>query len=208
MDYLHYSQGYMLAVSVMAGTFFGFMWDIYRLFRHYIKLGKTGTAIGDVSYWIISVYIGIKLILDLSYGNVRLFILMGFILGALLYFYGISRYILKAFIFVTDKILKVIWKVINFLAVPIKFIIKQINLVLNPVRLKCEKERNKLKRRYKFFKFRLKKVSKDKKRVYNKKKKSKRSKRKIRKIQKEKRRGQKQVDRRKKDYRTKKKNKQ
>ncbi len=163
MDYLPYSQEYMLAVSVMGGMLLGFIWDIYRLFRHYIKLNNAGTAIGDIVYWILSIYIGVQLIFDLSYGNIRFFILMGFIIGALLYFYGISRYILKAFIFIVDTVLKIIKKIINFLIGPLKFIYKQLKKFLYPVKLKCEKAKIKAKKRYKFFKFRLKKVSKNRK---------------------------------------------
>lgn len=196
MDYLPYSQEYMLAVSVMGGMFLGFIWDIYRLFRRYFKLGNLGTAIGDVVYWILSIYIGVQLIFDLSYGSVRFFILMGFMIGALLYFYGISRYILKVFIFVVDTILKVIKKIINLLIGPFKFIYKQIKIILYPIKLKYEKAKIKAKKRYKFFKFKLKKVSKNKKMVYNKKKR-------INKRRKE----QKRIERRSKDYRTKEKNK-
>lgn len=174
MDYLPYSQEYMLAVSVMGGMLLGFIWDIYRLFRHYIKLGSFGTAIGDIVYWILSIYVGVQLIFDLSYGSVRFFILMGFMLGALLYFYGISRYILKAFIFAVNMILKIIKKVINFLIGPIRFLYGQLKKLLLPVKLKFEKAKIKAKKRYKFFKFRLKKVSKNRKMVYNKKKQSRR----------------------------------
>ncbi len=173
MDYLPYSQEYMLAVSAMGGMLFGLMWDIYRLIRHYIKLDRSGTAIGDIVYWIISIYIGVQLIFYLSYGNVRLFILMGFIIGALLYFYGLSRYILKVFIFVIDTILKAVNKAVNFLIGPLKYIYNQIKIILYPVKLKYEIARNKAKKRYKFIKFRIKKVSKNQKLLYNKRKQAK-----------------------------------
>ncbi len=199
MDYLPYSQEYMLAVSVMGGMLLGFIWDIYRLFRHYIKLGSVGTAMGDIVYWIVSIYISVNLIFDLSYGNVRLFILLGFLLGALLYFYGISRYILKASIFVVDTILKVLKKILNLLLIPVRFLINLLKVILRPIKLKCEIVKNKAKKRYKFFKFRLKKVSKNRKMLYNKKKQAKRlNKRK---------RGQK-LERKSKNHRTKEKNKQ
>lgn len=199
MDYLPYSQEYMLAVSVMGGMFLGFIWDIYRLLRHYIKLKSAGTAIGDIVYWILSIYIGIQLIFDLSYGNVRFFILMGFMLGALLYFYGISRYILKVLIFIVDTILKVVKQTINLLLVPVKFIIRQLKIILYPLKLNFEKAKNKTKKRYKFLKFKLNKVSKNRKMVYNKKKQLKR----LNKRRKEQRR----YERRSKNYRIKEKNK-
>ncbi len=199
MDYLPYSQEYMLAVSVMGGMLLGFIWDIYRLFRHYIKLGSVGTAMGDIVYWIVSIYISVNLIFDLSYGNVRLFILLGFLLGALLYFYGISRYILKASIFVVDTISKVLKKILNLMLIPVRFLINLLKVILRPIKLKCEIVKNKAKKRYKFFKFKLKKVSKNRKMLYNKKKQAKRlNKRK---------RGQKR-ERKSKNHRTKEKNKQ
>lgn len=170
MDYLPYTQEYMLAVSVMGGMFLGFIWDIYRLFRHYIKLGNAGTAIGDIVYWILSIYLGVQLIFDISYGNIRFFILVGFVSGALLYFYGISRYILKIFIFIADSIIKIIKRIIGILIGPIKFIYHQLKKVLYPVKLKYDEVKIKAKKRYKFFKFRFKKVSKNRKMMYNKKK--------------------------------------
>lgn len=202
MDYLPYSQEYMLAVSIMGGMLLGFIWDIYRLIRHYVKLNNMGTAIGDIVYWILSIYIGVLLIFDLSYGNIRFFILMGFLVGALLYFYGISRYILKVFIFVVDSILKIIKNIIDMLIKPVKFIlnltIKYLNIVLNPVKIKYEKAKKTAKKRYKFLKFKLKKVSKNRKMVYNKKKQLKRLNKR--------RKGQRRIERRAKNYRTKEKN--
>ncbi len=198
MDYLPYSQEYMIAVAIMGGMLLGSIWDIYRLLRHYIKLGSAGTAIGDIVYWIISIYIGVQILFDLSYGNVRLFILIGFILGALLYFYGISRYILRMLIFIVNTILNFIKKIIDLLIGPIKFIAKQVKIKLYPIKLRCESARIKAKKRYKFIKFRLKKVSKNRKMVYNKRKQLKR----LNKRRKE----QKQFDGRSKNNRTKEKN--
>lgn len=189
----------MLAVSVMAGIFLGFIWDIYRLIRHYGKLNAAGTAIGDILYWIISIKLGTRLILDISYGNVRFFILAGFLAGALLYFYGASRYILKLFIFIIDSALKVIKTVINFLTAPAKFLIRKIKILLYPLKLKYISVRDKTKKRYKFFKFKLKKVSKNRKMIYNKKKRQKLMQRKY----KRKRKEQELIERRTKNHSTK-----
>ncbi|MDI9495617.1 MAG: spore cortex biosynthesis protein YabQ [Bacillota bacterium] len=176
MDYLPYSQEYMLAVSVMAGVLLGFLWDIYRLIRHYGRFKTRGTLIGDIIYWIISIKFGTQLILDISYGNVRFFILMGFCAGALLYFWGISEYVLKVFVFIVDYIIRVITKIIHSLTVPAKFIMGKIKVLLYPLKLKYLVFRDKLKKRHKFMKFKLKKVFKNKKMIYNRKKRRKRKK--------------------------------
>lgn len=197
MDFLPYSQEYMLIVSIMGGMFLGFIWDIYRLVRHYVKFGVAGTAAGDIAYWIISVYLSIQIIYEISYGNLRVFILVGFMLGALLYFYGISNYILKVFIFCIDSIIFFIKKFISFMIYPVTFLIRKIKSLLYPYKIKVEKGVNKAKRRYKFFKFKLKKVSKNRKMLYNKKKRKAELKR----------REQKTNERRSKNHRAKKQNK-
>ena len=189
----------MLIVSVMGGMFLGFIWDIYRLIRHYGKLKTAGTVIGDILYWIISIKLGTRLILDISYGNVRFFILVGFLAGALLYFYGISRYILKIFIFIIDFILKIIKTAIHLLIAPVKFIIRKIKILLYPLKLKYIAVRDKTKKRYKFLKFKLKRVSKNRKMIYNKKKRQKMLQRKNKRRRKE----QSLVERRTKNHRVK-----
>jgi len=170
MDYLPYSQEYMLAVSIMAGMLLGFIWDIYRLIRHYGRFKARGTVIGDIIYWIISIKFGTQLIMDISYGNVRFFILMGFCAGALLYFYGISPYVLKILIFIVDWVIKLIKYLIGLLTAPIRFVIGKIKILLYPLKQKYLAGRDKLKKRYKFMKFKLKKVFKNKKMLYNRKK--------------------------------------
>lgn len=172
MDFLPYSQEYMLIVSVMSGMILGFIWDIYRLLRHYVRFGVICTAAGDMLYWIFSVFFSIMIIEDISYGNVRLFIILGFLLGALIYFYGVSRYILKCFIFIVDSILFFIKKLFAFMIFPLKYVAGKIKIILYPFKIKAVNERDKAKRRYKFLKFRIKKVFKNKKMLYNKKKQS------------------------------------
>lgn len=170
MDFLPYSQEYMLIVSIMGGMFLGFIWDIYRLIRHFVKLGILGTAAGDITYWIISVYLSIRIIFDISYGNLRLFILVGFLLGAILYFYALSNYVLKVFIFCIDLMIVLLKRFLSFIAYPMRFLARKIKEMLYPYGIKFKKVVKKQKRKYKFFKFKLKKISKNKKMLYNRKK--------------------------------------
>lgn len=202
MDFLPYTQEYMLVVAIMGGMLLGFIWDIYRLVRHYVKMGAVGTALGDLLYWIVSIYISLELIFYVSYGNVRMFILLGFVLGALLYFYGISNYILKAFIFVVDLFIKIVRRVYLFMIKPIKILAGKIAVLLTPLRVKWQKTCINAKKRYKFYKFEAKKISKNRKLMYNKKKQSKRNQK-----LKYKRRKEHAIERRSKNNRTKEKNK-
>lgn len=179
MDYLPYSQEFAALVSVMAGMLLGFMWDSYRIIRHYAKLNTFGTVVGDILYWIISIYISARLILDISSGNVRFFILVGFLSGALLYFYGISKGILKLSIFIIDFILKVFKHIIRILIGPFKFLFNKIIYLMSPLKIIYIKNREIFRKRYKFLKFKLKKVFKNKKILYNKKRREKKLRRKF-----------------------------
>lgn len=170
MDFLPYSHEYMLAVAVMGGALLGFIWDIYRLARHYIYLGKIGTAAGDLAYWLVSVWFGMQLILDISLGDIRMFVLAGFLAGAAVYFCGLSKYILKSCIFVVDSIIAAVRKFLSWIVWPIAALKRRIVAFMKPYQAKLQKKREKLKRRYKFFKFRTKTIFKTKKMMYNKKK--------------------------------------
>lgn len=179
MDFLPYTHEYILAVSIMSGMILGFIWDLYRLFRHYFKPGVIQTAIGDILYWIVSIYISTKIIFEISLGNIRFFILIGFLFGAILYFYFVSNQVLKLFIKIIDYIIRTVKRIVAFMVYPVKFVLKKIKMFLYPIKLKIVKERNNLKRKYKFFKFRLKKSSKNRKMLYNKKKRLKQQKKRL-----------------------------
>lgn len=165
MGAVPFSQQTIFLVSFLGGMLMGFIWDIYRLIRRYITLNKVGTAIGDILYWILNLYLGLNIIVYISWGNIRSFILVGFLLGALLYFCLLSQIILKYLCFIADLIIKLIKYIIHVVIYPIKLLKNKLKILLIPYKIKTRNKIKSCKRRYKFFRYHLKnKIAEEKKR--------------------------------------------
>jgi len=151
MSAVPYSQEIIFLTSVLGGVLLGLLWDFYRLLRHYIPLGKVGTALGDIVYWIISLYVGLSIIINISWGNVRLFILIGFLIGALVYFYIFSSIILNLCITLINFVIQAIIKIYGVIIFPIKFIIKRLKFFLIPYKMKVDTKIQNKKKEIKFY---------------------------------------------------------
>jgi len=151
MNSAPYSQEIVFLAALIGGFFLGILWDFYRLLRHYIPLSKLGTALGDIVYWIISLILGLNIIIKISWGNIRLFILIAFLLGALLYFYIFSGIILGLCISLIDFVIQAIKKAYNIIIFPIKFLIKSLKNLLIPYKIKVDSKIKNSKRKIKFY---------------------------------------------------------
>ena len=151
MSAVPYSQEIIFLTSVLGGVLLGLLWDFYRLLRHYIPLGKLGTALGDILYWIISLYVGLSIIINISWGNIRLYILIGFLIGALVYFYVFSNIILSLCITLINFVIQAIIKIYGVIIFPIKYFIKRLKFFLIPYKIKIDTKIRDKKKEIKFY---------------------------------------------------------
>ncbi len=156
MSAVPYSQEIIFLTSVLGGMLLGLFWDAYRLIRHYIAFGKIGTALGDIVYWIVSLYVGLSIIINISWGNIRLYILLGFLLGALIYFCVFSNIILGLFISLIDFVIFIVKKLYGLIIIPIKFFIKRLKFLLLPYKIKVDTKIKSKKRDIKFYVYKYK----------------------------------------------------
>ncbi|WP_371818644.1 spore cortex biosynthesis protein YabQ [Sedimentibacter sp. zth1] len=147
----------MFLIAFFGGLLLGLLWDIYRLIRHYFKIGKLGLVIGDIMYWIASLYLGLNLVIYISWGNIRFFILIGFCLGALIYFWLISDIILKSLITIINFIISSIKTIFHIIIFPLKIVIKRLKFFLVPYKIKVDTI---IKNRKKRIKFKLENIKK------------------------------------------------
>ncbi len=167
MDAVPYTQGYIFFVTFLGGIVIALIWDLYRIFRYYISLGKKGTAVGDILFWLICLGIGLRIIVYSSWGNLRWFMFLGFLLGGAFYFYAFSKAVLKILIYVVKIIILFIMFIWFLISYPFILLQYQIEKFTRPYKYKLNKNINFTKKRYKFFKYRLKRVLNDKKIEYN-----------------------------------------
>ena len=86
--------------SVLGGFAVSFLFDLYRFMRILTRPKKLATYLEDFLFWMISTLI---LAVILYYSNnieLRGYEFLGFAAGAFLYFYTISRFVLKLLLYI------------------------------------------------------------------------------------------------------------
>ena len=115
---------------ILEGMISGVIYDLFRIFRRSFKHRNIFVQLEDLLYWFIILLILFYSLLKINYLELRMFDLVGFCLGMLLYFQSISR----IFVPVMVKLMIFIKKCINFfikiLSIPIKLVVK---LIMYPV---------------------------------------------------------------------------
>ena len=109
------NQAYLFLVFSLTGVEIGILFDLFRILRRSIKTSNIITYIEDVLFWILTGILILYNIWFFNNGEIRLFMLLGIILGILIYMSTLSSIIIKIF----SKILRTIIKI---LAIPFKTI--------------------------------------------------------------------------------------
>ena len=113
-----YTQIIILFHFFITGMKAGFIFDIFRSQRRAIKTSDIVTAIQDFLYWLIVGVIIVYTINIYTNGEVRGYMFIGIILGALLYFGCISKIAIN-----------ILSRIFNYALFPFKKFNKLINLI-------------------------------------------------------------------------------
>ena len=103
------TQAYAFLIFVLNGILIGILFDIFRIFRKSFKTLDIVTYIEDCMFWIISGLLLLYSIFKFNNGEIRLYILIGVILGVSLYMLIFS----KMFINTSVCIIKIIKRIFN-----------------------------------------------------------------------------------------------
>lgn len=104
-------QAKLFLITVIWGFGLAFFYDLIRVMRIAIKHHKVLTSIEDGLYWIIVSLTIFFVMLSESFGEVRLFCVVGVFLGMVLYFCIVS----KLFLGVSEVVIKVVKKIISLI---------------------------------------------------------------------------------------------
>lgn len=122
-----------------------FIYDLFRIKRRAIKAGRVITFIDDILYWIIVALLIFLVIYISNEGEIRGYIVLGTLLGVVLYILLLSRIVVKSSLFVLrllSVVLKKIWMIATWpirllfkvLARPARAIISLVGKALRKVR--------------------------------------------------------------------------
>ena len=120
MNALLLSQFNTVFIFFLTGICIGLLFDFFRIQRKVLKTCDFITYIQDILFWIVSGLIIIFVIMKYTNGEIRIYMALGIILGILIYFLIISKYIMKIFVCILSFLLNIIGK----LLFPIKKIYK------------------------------------------------------------------------------------
>ena len=95
------NQTYVFLSSVIVGILLAIIFDIFRIFRRKGKTPNYVVYIQDVFYWLIVTFIIIMSAFITNDGELRGYMFIGYILGAVIYIVTFSSHILN----ITGKIL-------------------------------------------------------------------------------------------------------
>ena len=105
-------QVYTFGYSILTGVILGLLFDIFRGMR-YGRIRDIWVYIQDIIFWIVTAIIIIISAFMINQGEIRGYMLLGYLLGAGFYFLLFSSFVLTFFNYInkqTRKILKKVFK--------------------------------------------------------------------------------------------------
>ena len=125
------NQSYLFMVFTIVGIVIGIVFDIFRISRKTLKTNDIITSIEDISFWIITGIIIIYSMYVFCDGELRFFMIIGIILGMIMYLLTLSKYVIKMSVFIINIIKKI-------LITPMKLFIKFAKrLIFRPITIIC-----------------------------------------------------------------------
>ena len=136
-------QAVLFGVSVLVGAGLFLLYDVLRIFRRVISHGSLWISVEDFFYWLICTAVVFVMLYRQNDGMVRGFALLGLVLGMVVYYVFLSRYIIRLNVFILKKILGYLRMVFGFLFGPllkcgkkvVRFVIKQLKKVAQAVKI-------------------------------------------------------------------------
>ena len=89
------NQAYLFMVFSIVGVVIGVLFDIFRILRKTFKTVDFITYIEDIVFWILTGIIIIYSMYKFCDGELRFFMIIGIVLGTMIYMFTISEYIIK-----------------------------------------------------------------------------------------------------------------
>lgn len=96
------NQSLIFFVFTLDGVIIGLLFDFFRIVRKTFKIADVLTYIQDISFWILTGLIFLYSMYKFCDGELRFFMLLGVLLGVLIYIFTLSRLIMKFAVFVIN----------------------------------------------------------------------------------------------------------
>jgi spore cortex biosynthesis protein YabQ len=139
---------------LMAGTMgigMIFVYDLLRIFRRVASHGTLWIAIEDMFFWVGCAFWLFHLMYQQNDGNIRGFVILGVLLGMLLYQTGCSRFVIRIGTAVLRALVSIIARLLRWLSAPFRYTGRLFVKAFGQTGRMCKKN-------HRFMKKRLKKI--------------------------------------------------
>lgn len=126
--------------SIVLGVLLAIIYDCFRIFRIAVKSTVVAVFIEDILFFAIYGIMTFLFMLEVSQGQIRLFIIIGEFIGAVLYRYTISTPIMAILKVIVNTIKKIVIVAYRWIIKPIYQIISKVaKKIMKPVKILSEK---------------------------------------------------------------------
>lgn len=116
-------QVIILLAAIYGGFLLGFIFDSYRFIRDIFRLGKLITIIGDIVFWVLSLTLILLIVYGSNSGLIRVYQLLGFAIGVLVYFKFLSRIVQSLLNVLVHCLRSLIYSVLKLIRGPLTLIL-------------------------------------------------------------------------------------
>lgn len=116
-------QAMIFLMTITLGCCFCFLYDVIRIIRRIIPHKNILIQVEDGIYWSFISLMMFYFMLYTSYGEIRVFSVIGVFIGMILYAFIISPIFMKISTYIINFMKKVFLVILNILLMPIKFVV-------------------------------------------------------------------------------------
>ena len=128
------NQLYLLCIFTLSGFLIGILFDIFRILRKSFKTPDFITYIEDFIFWSLTGIYLLFIIFKFSFGEIRIFMFAGLIIGFIVYMVTLSKYFISINVKIITFLKNLILKILRVIAFPFITIYKFLKrLIFKPI---------------------------------------------------------------------------
>ena len=137
-------QALIFIVFTFTGILLGILFDFFRVFRRTFNTIDFITYLEDILYWILAGIIVLYNIWFFNNGEIRFFMIIGIIMGAIIYSLLFSPILIKIETMILTKLKNIIMFFYKIIIIPIEKIINFFAFYTSKINIIAKKQNNKL----------------------------------------------------------------
>lgn len=137
-------QALIFIVFTFTGILLGILFDFFRVFRRTFNTIDFITYLEDILYWILAGIIVLYNIWFFNNGEIRFFMIIGIVMGAIIYSLLFSPILIKIETMILTKLKNIIMFFYKIIIIPIEKIINFFAFYTSKINIIAKKQNNKL----------------------------------------------------------------